>query len=145
GLDSDAQGQDLTAAEADLAQLRDVLNHDPLALWQGDRVDNSRIGRLRDRAAAAASAAGKLAALRDNASARITPPSAAASPPPPARTRSPPATGPSPRSLSWPCPRRRTPVASPPGSRTPNRSRRPAAGPGLPRNWTCSRSRPRRR
>ena len=77
GLDSDAQGQDLGVAEADLAQLRDVLNHDPLALWQGGKVDTSRIARLRDRAAAAASAAGKLAALRDNASARIAAASAA--------------------------------------------------------------------
>ena len=77
GVDSDAQGQDLGVAEADLAQLRDVLNHDPLALWQGGKVDTSRIARLRDRAAAAASAAGKLAALRDNASARIAAASAA--------------------------------------------------------------------
>ena len=77
GLDSDAQGQDLGVAEADLAQLRDVLNHDPLALWQGGKVDTSRIARLRDRAAAAASAAGKLAALRDNAGARIAAASAA--------------------------------------------------------------------
>ena len=77
GLDSDAQGQDLGVAEADLAQLRDVLNHDPLALWQGGKVDTSRIARLRDRAAAAASAAGKLAALRDNASAWIAAASAA--------------------------------------------------------------------
>jgi len=79
GLDSDARGQDLTVAEADLAQLRDVLNHDPLALWQGGSVDTSRIGRLRDRAAAAATAAGNLAALRDNASARIAAVSAAVS------------------------------------------------------------------
>ena len=77
GVDSDAQGQDLGVAEADLAQLRDVLNHDPLALWQGGKVDTSRIARLRDRAAAAASAAGKLAALRDNAGARIAAVSAA--------------------------------------------------------------------
>ena len=79
GLDGDALGQELTAAEADLAQLRDVLNHDPLALWQGGRVDTSRIGRLRERTAAAASAAGKLAELRDNASARIAAVSAAVS------------------------------------------------------------------
>jgi hypothetical protein len=79
GLDSDAQGQDLAVAETELAQLRDVLNHDPLALWQGGRVDTSRIGRLRDRAAAAASAAAKLAALRDNAGARIAAVSAAVS------------------------------------------------------------------
>jgi hypothetical protein len=79
GLDTDAQGQDLTVAEADLAQLRDVLNHDPLALWQGGKVDASRVGRLRDRAAAAAAAAGKLAALRDNAGARIAAVSAAVS------------------------------------------------------------------
>jgi hypothetical protein len=79
GLDSDARGQDLTVAEADLAQLRDVLNHDPLALWQGGSVDTSRIGRLRDRAAAAASAAGNLAALRDNTGARIAAVSAAVS------------------------------------------------------------------
>ena len=79
GLDGDALGQDLGVAEADLAQLRAVLNTDPLALWHGGRVDTTRLGRLRERAAAAASAAGKLAALRDNASARVAAVSAAVS------------------------------------------------------------------
>src|SRR5262249_56735474 len=80
GLDGDALGQELTAAEADLAQLRDVLNHDPLALWQGGRVDTSRIGRLRERAAAAASAARELAEVPGHASARVAAGSAGVSP-----------------------------------------------------------------
>jgi hypothetical protein len=61
----------LTAAETDLAQLRDVLNHDPLALWQGGRTDLTRLGRLQERTAAAVTRAGELAALREDAGRRI--------------------------------------------------------------------------
>ncbi len=66
-------------AEADLAQLRGVLNSDPLALWQGGQVDTTRIARLRERTAAAVAAAGKLAALRADAGARISAVAAAVS------------------------------------------------------------------
>jgi hypothetical protein len=71
GMDGEALDQGLTVAETDHAQLRGLLNNDPLALWLGGQVDTGRIRRLRERAAAAAEAAGKLAALRQDASARI--------------------------------------------------------------------------
>ena len=73
----------LALAEADLGQLREVLNCDPLALWLGaqrnrgglngvsGRVDAARLDRLRQRAAAAVSRADELAALRENADRRI--------------------------------------------------------------------------
>jgi hypothetical protein len=61
----------LAAAEADLTQVRDVLNHDPLALWQRGQVDLGRLDRLRERTAAAVSRARDVTALRDDASGRI--------------------------------------------------------------------------
>ena len=67
----------LALAEADLGELRDVLNSDPLALWLGGpggrdgRVDAARLDRLRQRAAVAVSRAGELAALREDADRRI--------------------------------------------------------------------------
>jgi hypothetical protein len=61
----------LAAAEADLAQLREVLNCDPLSLWRGGQADLTRLARLRERTAAAVSRAGELTALRDNAGRRI--------------------------------------------------------------------------
>ena len=61
----------LTAAETGLAQLREVLNSDPLSLWRGGQADLTRLGRLRERVAAAVSRAGELTALRDNAGRRI--------------------------------------------------------------------------
>jgi hypothetical protein len=60
------------AAEAELGQLRDLLNSDPLALWQGGRVDTSRLERLRTRAAAAAARAVGLARVRADARQRIS-------------------------------------------------------------------------
>jgi hypothetical protein len=71
----------LAQAEAELGQLRDVLNTDPLALWhggqgnlgqRGGRVDTARLDRLRQRAAAAVSKADEMAALRDHADQRIS-------------------------------------------------------------------------
>ena len=70
-LADETLGGAIAAAEADLAQLRDVLNRDPLALWQHGQVDLSRLGRLGDRTAAAATRASQVAALRNNASGRI--------------------------------------------------------------------------
>jgi hypothetical protein len=61
----------LAAAKDELARLRDVLNSDPLALWQGGRVDTARLGRLREQAAAAAARAGDLARLREDAQRRM--------------------------------------------------------------------------
>jgi hypothetical protein len=61
----------IAAAETTLAELRQVLNSDPLALWQGGRADLTRLGRLRERTAAAVARANELAALRDNAGRRI--------------------------------------------------------------------------
>ena len=62
----------LAAAEDELGQLRDVLNSDPLALWQGGRVDTTRLERLRAQAAAATVRAGSLARLRADARQRIS-------------------------------------------------------------------------
>jgi chromosome segregation ATPase len=61
----------LTAVETELGQIRDLINCDPLALWQGGRVDTSRLGRLKERVAAATSRAADLAALRANSGRRI--------------------------------------------------------------------------
>jgi len=72
GLDADDLGDALTVAEQDHAQLRDVLNSDPLALWLGGQVDTTRITRLRERTAAAVAAVGRLAALRADADRRIS-------------------------------------------------------------------------
>lgn len=79
GLDGDELGQALTVAEEDHAQLRGVLNGDPLALWQGGQVDTTRIVRLRERTAAAVAAVGRLAALRADAGRRISAVAAAVS------------------------------------------------------------------
>src|SRR5215471_18234572 len=62
----------LAAAEEELGQLRDVLNSDPLALWQGSRVDTTRLERLRAQAAAATVRAASLARLRADARQRIS-------------------------------------------------------------------------
>jgi hypothetical protein len=62
----------LAAAEDELGQLRDVLNSDPLALWQGGRVDTTGLERLRAQAAAATARAADLARLRADARQRIS-------------------------------------------------------------------------
>ena len=61
----------LTAAETDLAQLRGVLNSDPLSLWQGGQADLTRLSRLQDRTATAVAKARQLVALREDAGKRI--------------------------------------------------------------------------
>jgi chromosome segregation ATPase len=71
GIADDALTGALALAETDLGQLRDVVNSDPLALWQRGEVDATRLDRLRERAAVAASRATELAALRENADRRI--------------------------------------------------------------------------
>ena len=67
----DALSNALGLAETDLGQLRDSVNSDPLALWQGGKVDAARLDRLRERATAAVSRAAELAALRENAGQQI--------------------------------------------------------------------------
>ena len=75
-LADSALADTLGSAEADLGQLRDVLNSDPLALLHGGQgsgqADTARLDRLRQRAAAAVSKAGELATLRDHADQRIS-------------------------------------------------------------------------
>jgi len=72
GLADGALADVLGQAEAELGQLRDVLNSDPLALWHGGQVDAARLDRLRQRAAVAVSKADELATLRDHADQRIS-------------------------------------------------------------------------
>jgi hypothetical protein len=84
GLADPGLTEALTQAEAELGQLRDLLNADPLAFClgkqgnpgnlgnRGGQVDTARLERLRQRAAAAVSKAGEVAALRDNADQRIS-------------------------------------------------------------------------
>src|SRR5689334_2726504 len=62
----------LAAAEDELGQLRDVLNSDPLALWQSGRADNTRLEKLRTQAAAATVRVADLARLRAGARQRIS-------------------------------------------------------------------------
>jgi hypothetical protein len=62
----------LAAAEDELGQLRDVLNSDPLALWQGGRVDTTMLERLRAQAATVRVRAASLARLRVDSRQRIS-------------------------------------------------------------------------
>ena len=61
----------LAQAEAGLRELRDLLNTNPLALWQQGRVDTGRLDRLRQQAAAVAARAAELASARAEAGQRI--------------------------------------------------------------------------
>jgi chromosome segregation ATPase len=76
--DDEAAGA-LAAAADELGRLRDLLNSDPLALWQGGRVDTARLGRLRKQAAAAAARAAEIARVRADAQRRISAAAAAVS------------------------------------------------------------------
>ena len=71
GIEDDVLAGALAVAEADLAQLREVVNRDPLALWHGGQVDTARLDRLHERAAIAVARAAELAALRADADQRI--------------------------------------------------------------------------
>src|SRR5450755_4240581 len=71
GLADEALAGTLSGAEAELAHLRDLLNSDPLALWQHGVVDTARLDRLGEQAAAAASRAAEVARLRADAQRRI--------------------------------------------------------------------------
>ena len=76
--DDEAAGA-LAAAGDELGQLRDLLNADPLALWQGGSVDTARLGRLRKQAAAAAARAAEIGRVRADAQRRIAAAAAAVS------------------------------------------------------------------
>jgi hypothetical protein len=69
----------LAAAGDELGRLRDLLNADPLALWQGGSVDTAQLGRLRKQAAAAAARATEIARVRADAQRRISAAAAAVS------------------------------------------------------------------
>src|SRR5215470_13371695 len=69
----------LAAAGDELGRLRDLLNADPLALWQGGSVDTARLGRLRKQAAEAAARATEIGRVRADAQRRISAAAAAVS------------------------------------------------------------------
>src|SRR5215467_10578600 len=69
----------LAAAGDELGRLRDLLNADPLALWQGGSVDTARLGRLRKQAAQAAARAAEIGRVRADAQRRISAAAAAVS------------------------------------------------------------------
>jgi hypothetical protein len=77
-LGDEALAGNLSAAEGKLARLRDVLNTDPLSLWQGNpdparaRVDTSGADQLRERVAAVAARVDELVRLRDDARDRLS-------------------------------------------------------------------------
>ena len=71
-LSDDEATSALAAAEDELGQLRDVLNSDPLTLWQGGRADTTRLDRLGMQAAAATARVADLARLRADARLRIS-------------------------------------------------------------------------
>jgi len=76
--DDEAAGA-LAAAGDELGRLRDLLNSDPLALWQGGRVDTARLGRLRQQSAAAVARAAEIGRVRADAQRRISAAAAAVS------------------------------------------------------------------
>jgi hypothetical protein len=78
-LGDEALTGNLAAAQGKLARLRDTLNSDPLALWQGNgKVDTSGADRLQERVTAAATRADELVRLRIDAHQRIAEVTAAA-------------------------------------------------------------------
>jgi hypothetical protein len=70
-LGDEALTGNLAAAQAELARMRDTLNSDPLALWQGGAADTSGADRLQERIAAAVGRADELIQLRDEARQRV--------------------------------------------------------------------------
>ncbi len=81
GLDGGQLAAELTAAEAERAELHEALNTDPLAFWQdgpgqagpgqAGTVETGRLRRLRDQVTAVASQAAEVAALRADAGSRV--------------------------------------------------------------------------
>jgi hypothetical protein len=70
-LGDEALAGNLASARDKLARMRDMLNSDPLALWQGGTVDTSGADRLQERVAAAVARADELIRLRDEARQRV--------------------------------------------------------------------------
>jgi hypothetical protein len=70
-LGDEALAGNLAAAQGQLARMRDTLNSDPLALWQGGTVDTSGADQLAERVAAVAGRADQLLRLRDEATQRV--------------------------------------------------------------------------
>jgi hypothetical protein len=70
-LGDEALSGNLASAQDKLARMRDTLNSDPLALWQGGAVDTSEADLLAQRVAAAVARADELIRLRDEAHQRV--------------------------------------------------------------------------
>jgi hypothetical protein len=70
-LGDEALTGNLAAAQGKLARMRDTLNSDPLALWQGGAVDTSGADRLQERIAAVVARADELIQLRNEARQRV--------------------------------------------------------------------------
>jgi hypothetical protein len=70
-LGDEALAGNLAAAQGQLSRMRDTLNSDPLALWQGGTVDTSGADQLAERVAAVAGRADELLRLRDEAAQRV--------------------------------------------------------------------------
>ncbi|MGD0247194.1 MAG: hypothetical protein ABSB59_43675 [Streptosporangiaceae bacterium] len=70
-LGDEALSGNLASAQDKLARMRDTLNSDPLALWQGGTVDTSGADLLAQRVAAAVARADELIRLRDEAHQRV--------------------------------------------------------------------------
>jgi hypothetical protein len=70
-LGDEALAGNLASAQDKLTRMRDTLNSDPLALWQGGTVDTSEADRLQERVAAAVARADELIRLRDEARQRV--------------------------------------------------------------------------
>jgi hypothetical protein len=78
-LGDEALTGNLAAAQSQLARVRETLNSDPLALWQGNgTVDTSGADRLQERVTAVATRADELVRLRVDAHQRIAEVTAAA-------------------------------------------------------------------
>jgi hypothetical protein len=71
GLPPAELGDAMAQAETSLAQLRELLNSDPLALWTGGRVDTSRLDRLKQQAAAAIAQVSEIARARGESDQRL--------------------------------------------------------------------------
>jgi hypothetical protein len=70
-LGDEALAGNLASAQDKLTRMRDTLNSDPLALWQGGTVDTSGADRLQERVTAAVARADELIRLRDEARQRV--------------------------------------------------------------------------
>jgi hypothetical protein len=71
GLADDQLAGALAAAQANLGQLRERLNTDPLTFWRGGRTDTSAVDRLQEQVAAVAARVAELGRLRADAGQRI--------------------------------------------------------------------------